>query len=160
MKQQAALVLHLLTQWNLLGLKFALISCRDFLPKSEFLKYAALKLAPSLTCTLSRCVSYTAYNTSQWTEPHVVGENYQGCIVSLKSKLVKHGFLLTQIKANFMKALSKSEITVMYTKLMFSLQNITWDTTFIILSESREQSKKECWKTDSSPRKTRQHTAS
>lgn len=67
-KQQAALVLHLLTQRNLLGLKFALISCRDFLLKSEFLKYTALTgcaLAHSLVYVLSLRASYIAYDASQ-----------------------------------------------------------------------------------------------
>lgn len=155
MKQQAALVLRLLTQWNLLGLKFPLISCRQ-----DFLKQAALKLTPSLTCTFSHCVSYTAYNTSQWTESHVIGENYQEYMVSWKNKFVEHWFLLTQIKANFMKALAKSEKNVTYTKLVCSLQNPACDNDaiFIILSENREQSKKEYWKTNFSPRKTRQNT--
>lgn len=64
-KQQAALVLHLLTQRNLLGLKFALISCRDFLLKSEFLKYTALRsvCSPILWYMCSLSMLHTLHMT-------------------------------------------------------------------------------------------------
>lgn len=156
MKQQAALVLHLLTQWNILRLKFALISCRDFLLFWVSYIYCAQRAWACPFCYI--CAFSVPYmlHTMLHNQATCGRREFSRVCDIFKQQISKTLILIHMNKSRFHKGISE-EWNNLFTQNMCVLCWVN-DATLIILAESWKQIKKDHWKTNSSPRKTRQDT--